>query len=346
MVLSAIAPKVTVPELTAYPPIEPVAEGVGRPFWSVMIPTYNRAEYLAQTLRSVLEQAPGPDEMQIEVVDNCSTSGDIEAVVREVGGGRVGFYRQEQNVGMSGNWTTCVRRARGHWVHILHDDDMVMPGFYQAYQQLIDSHPEVVLVCCRGISINENNEWVGIMWAAPRWNAQGIGIFPNATFELAAKGFVLAPTAVVARRAYEEVGGFTTALFYTLDWEMWMRVATVGAVGYIHQPHFFYRLHSGSDTQRLVVQGKTIEELVRVREINVRRLPSELQPEVRADARRRASADANYIRIDLHAKRQHVAALRHAFWAFRLDPSVGTLVRIVQSVYILGMGKVRKESQD
>ena len=55
------------------PSIAPVPEGVHRPKWSVMIPTFNCANYLRQTLESVLAQDPGPEQMQIEVVDDCST---------------------------------------------------------------------------------------------------------------------------------------------------------------------------------------------------------------------------------------------------------------------------------
>jgi GT2 family glycosyltransferase len=76
-----------------YPQITPVPEGVHRPFWSVMIPTYNCANYLAQTLESVLAQDPGPERMQIEVIDDCSTKDDPEAVVREIGKGRVSFLQ-------------------------------------------------------------------------------------------------------------------------------------------------------------------------------------------------------------------------------------------------------------
>ena len=63
------------------PPISPVAEGLHRPLWSVMIPTFNCAKYLRQTLESVLVQDPGTEQMQIEVVDDCSTKDDPEAVV-------------------------------------------------------------------------------------------------------------------------------------------------------------------------------------------------------------------------------------------------------------------------
>ena len=69
--------------MPAAPRIEPVPSSVARPMWSVMIPTYNCARYLRKTLESVLAQDRGPKSMQIEVVDDCSTEDDPEAVVAE-----------------------------------------------------------------------------------------------------------------------------------------------------------------------------------------------------------------------------------------------------------------------
>ena len=79
-------------------PIEPVPTGTRRPLWSVMIPAYNCAQYLRETLARVLVQDPGADRMQIEVVDDCS-SDDPKAVVNEVDPGRVDYYQQSRNVG-------------------------------------------------------------------------------------------------------------------------------------------------------------------------------------------------------------------------------------------------------
>ena len=76
-----------------------IEKTTSRPLWSVMIPTYNCANYLRETLASVLEQDPGPDVMQIEVIDDHSTKDDPKAVVEELGQGRVRFYQQSQNVG-------------------------------------------------------------------------------------------------------------------------------------------------------------------------------------------------------------------------------------------------------
>jgi GT2 family glycosyltransferase len=49
-----------------------VPEGVSRPLWSVMIPVCNRTKYVRQAVESVLAQDPGPDKLQICVVDNST----------------------------------------------------------------------------------------------------------------------------------------------------------------------------------------------------------------------------------------------------------------------------------
>ena len=64
-----------------------------RPFWSVMIPTYNpQPHYLEETLRGILLQDPGPEQMQIEVVDDGSANNTASEVVYRIGAGRVAFH--------------------------------------------------------------------------------------------------------------------------------------------------------------------------------------------------------------------------------------------------------------
>jgi hypothetical protein len=239
-----------------YPAILPLPPLTPRPVWSVMIPTYNCAGYLAHTLRSVLEQAPSTDEMQIEVVDDASAADDPEAVVRQIGGGRVAFFRQPKNVGPQASFTTCIQRSRGHWVHILHGDDMVRPRFYSALQNAIQREPAIHAAFCRVINIDEDNEWIDL---SDR-ERDTPGVIPDLLQRLAVWNHIMFPSIVVRRSAYEQLGGFHPLLFHSADWDMWKRVAARYRVWYEPHPLAMYRIHRLSDTSRLMQTGANITD--------------------------------------------------------------------------------------
>src|SRR3954469_12878802 len=123
------------------PIIKPIEYNGERPVWSIMIPVYNCFPYLRETLESVLVQDEGPQKMQIEVIDDCSIDGDIEALVQEIGKGRIGYFRQEVNKGSLRNFETCINRAKGKWIHLLHGDDLMEPGFYKEIDSLFNKYP-------------------------------------------------------------------------------------------------------------------------------------------------------------------------------------------------------------
>ena len=240
------------------PPTVPSIDGDHiRPYWSVMIPTFNCARYLRETLASVWSQDPGPDVMQIEVVDDCSTKDDPESVVREVGGGRISFYRQPRNQGLTGNWNTCLARARGHWVHLLHGDDLVQPGFYQTMRDAADRHPDLAMLFCRAFTINEQGE---IETISPRVREmeQGTRQFPPMHLE----NPVRTPTVVIRRDFYESHGGFDPRFAHTADWEMWMRATVRGGALCINRPLASYRLFAANHSGQLARTAGNLEEYV------------------------------------------------------------------------------------
>ena len=186
-----------------------------------MIPTYNCASYLEATLRSVLAQDPGPEAMQIEVVDDHSTADDPEDVVARLGGGRVDFHRQPENVGVVGNLNTCLQRSRGELVHLLHGDDLVLEGFYRTLDERLREHPDAGAAYCRHLYVDEDGRRVDVAPLEP--SASGI-LAEGARF-LAAEQRIMTPCIVVRRSVYEELGGFDDRLACAEDWEMWVRVA-------------------------------------------------------------------------------------------------------------------------
>lgn len=235
-------------------PVPPVADGA-RPRWSVMIPTYNCARYLEATLRSVLAQDPGPEEMQIEVVDDHSTADDPEDVVTRLGGGRVAFHRQPENVGVVGNLNACLQRSRGELVHLLHGDDLVLEGFYQTLDDGLREHPDAGAAYCRHLYVDERGRPLDV---APLEPASS-GILADGARFLAAEQRIMTPCIVVRRSVYEQLGGFDDRLACAEDWEMWVRVAARFPVYYEERPLACYRLHDDSNTGRNLRDGLSLD---------------------------------------------------------------------------------------
>lgn len=252
--------------------IPPVPEGIPRPLWSVMIPTYNCAKYLRETLASVLAQDPGEDIMEIEVVDDCSTKDDPKAVVEELGQGRVKFYQQPQNFGHIKNFQTCLERSRGKLIHLLHGDDIVRDGFYDKLQQGFDKNPEVGAAFCRHIHIDENGN---IHYTSPLEQAES-GVLENWLERIAVKQLIQTPSIVVRRDVYEKLGGFDRRIrYWGEDWEMWVRIAANYAVWYEVEPLALYREHSVSLSGHSVRSGENIQDFRRAVSIVQDYLPND-----------------------------------------------------------------------
>ena len=88
-----------------------LGEEAQRPFWSVIVPLYNRRDYLQQCLTSVLEKHPGQQEMEIIVIDDASTS-DMRAFVERTGGG-IKYIRNDKNLGLYPSTNVAIRQTRG-----------------------------------------------------------------------------------------------------------------------------------------------------------------------------------------------------------------------------------------
>lgn len=266
--------------------ISPIAEGTPRPLWSVMIPTYNCAHYLRQTLASVLAQDPGPDVMQIEVVDDCSTRDDPVAVVEELGRGRIGFYRQPRNVGHTRNFETCLNRSRGRLIHLLHGDDCVRDGFYQKMQQAFDACPEIGAAFCRHIFMDEHGHW---QYISPLEQPER-GILHHWLERIAVEQRIQYSSIVVRRDVYERLGGFDQRIhYYGEDWEMWIRIAAHYPVWYEVEPLALYRGHSASLSGHSERTGENIRDLRTVIRISQPCLQMYFPKTVRNTLRRKAS---------------------------------------------------------
>jgi glycosyltransferase involved in cell wall biosynthesis len=197
--------------------------------------------------------------MEIEVVDDCSTEDDPEAVVREMGKGRVKFHRKSQNAGVTANFNTCVQRSSGKLVHILHGDDYVLPGFYRAIEELAERHPAVSFFHSRALVVDEAGKTEGISPPIENLERPGNEVAPF----FYANPFRTA--GVVIRRAfYEQQGGFNPRFVHVADWDMWVRAILLGTGVCSNDTLATYRSFAGNDTARLVRTGTNLVDCLRL----------------------------------------------------------------------------------
>jgi glycosyltransferase involved in cell wall biosynthesis len=303
--------------------IDSVTDGL-RPFWSVMIPAYNGAGYLSKTIESVLAQDPGPDHMQIEVIDDHSLKEDLRAVVEQSGAGRIGYYRQPSNVGAVENFNTCVRRSRGQWVHILHSDDTVLPGFYAKLGAAMRQQ-NVGAAFCRSVTMNEDDQWISIQ----PLEARRPGVIAGWLNRIAVVNPIRTPAMVVERRVYEEIGGYDDRLFHCADWDMWKRIAANFAVWFEPAVLACYREHSASDTSTLVQSGRNIEDMRRSIAMAQRYFPAADGPRLSREAYRRCADWAATTAGNLLRRRQLSGAWAQSREALRTSRSPVFCARVL-----------------
>jgi len=248
-----------------------------------MIPTYKaRADYLEETLRSVLQQDPGPGRMQIEVVDDCSPDGAPVELVRQVAGDRVSVHREPANNGLAGIWNRCIERARGEWVHILHQDDVVLSGFYDHLYRGISCNPNVSMAFCRFAIVDANGHWKEL---GPLESSTP-GVLDGWLERVATDCRVQCPAVVVRRATYERLGGFRADLVSVLDIEMWVRIAANGPVLYDPQILALFRRHGDNQSVLDERTGANMQDMARAIEIWKDYLPANSRTQLEEQGRR------------------------------------------------------------
>ncbi|MCA3316894.1 MAG: glycosyltransferase [Roseomonas sp.] len=261
-------------------PMPPSAQP--RPFWSVVIPTYQRCELLKSCIESIMCQAVGEEHLEILVSDNDPAS-DIAVRVAEWTAGRALYTRNPQNVGTFPNINAAISRTRGKWIHIIPDDDWIGPGFYAAMEGAITTATQQIGVAVsHHVNYREDNK----VFQPTTPLADGPGILGTSFLaRLAALNPIQIPAVVMRRETFETSGLFREDLLYTGDWEFWFRAASKVAWLYVPNAVAYFRMHPGSQTRALLRTAQTAEDLRRTLDLNEQALPPEMVPQIMPRAR-------------------------------------------------------------
>ena len=187
------------------------------PFFSVVIPVFNRAELLAQALGSVMAQSD--QDFEIIVVDDGSTD-DPARVVDARCDSRIVFIRQENRGGGAAR-NAGIERARGRFVAFLDSDDEYLPHHLAAMRRLLEHAPNTVGYARVVVDRGEGRTFL----KPPRAIAEGEDM---AVYLLCRRGFVPINTVVVERALAQSIR-FHESLPAAEDTDFAIRCALSGA---------------------------------------------------------------------------------------------------------------------
>lgn len=229
------------------------------PAVSVVIATYNRANYLAETIDSVLSQSF--QKFELIVVDDGSTD-DTRRVVAPYGS-RVRYFYQE-NRGPSAARNLGARNASAGWISIQDSDDLCLPNHLETLYGYANKHPESGMVFANGSYLGgpaHDRETIIPAAKSRRLAEQGVRLE-----DLFDKSIVRLQAALISKRCYDDVGGHDESLRISMDLDLTFRLISRYPVAYLDEVVFSYRRHSGNisgnQELRLLENIRVIEKLL------------------------------------------------------------------------------------
>jgi glycosyltransferase involved in cell wall biosynthesis len=201
---------------------------------TVIIPVYNGAAFIADTVKSVLAQTFR--DFELIVLDDGSTD-DTPNILGALQDPALRVVRKS-NSGVADTRNQGLGLARGELVAFLDADDLFTPENLAHKVRFLDEHPDVGLVHSEIYFFNES----GNLRTHGRAECQGSVLAPLLEF----KAMVNSPSsALIRRELLARVGGFDIRLSTSADRDLWIRLAAETRFGYLPEPLVRYRLHSG-----------------------------------------------------------------------------------------------------
>lgn len=224
---------------------------------TVLIPSFRHAEYIEETLRSVLAQRYG--NFRVLVVDDASPDETV-ARARAVVDPRLTVRVNETNLGLGNSVLAALETIDTPYVALLNSDDLFHPDRLGRCREVLQEHPEVQLVTT-GLSLVDSKggqltpanaslvldgkqvyDWVH--WfehAMPAGELPREAIFPT----LLERNFLATSSNLVARTDWLRAqAGALRSLKYCLDWQLFLEAALENALHHLPEPLVAYRLHA------------------------------------------------------------------------------------------------------
>lgn len=114
--------------------------------YSIVIPTFKRVATLKDTLQSAINQDFNGKYNIIICDNNPERNDETELFMQGISDKRIKYYKNTENIGMTGNWNRCVELCDGEYFIMIHDDDILYPFFLKQCDKILHKHPNIKLL--------------------------------------------------------------------------------------------------------------------------------------------------------------------------------------------------------
>jgi len=226
-----------------------------QPWLSVLIPIYNGEAYLSYALDSIIAQ--GDDNIECIVVDGESTDTTWSILNTYQDRLPIKLLTRERKTNWVIKTNYALSFAKGNYICFLHHDDLWLKGRLRIMKQLTERFPEVVLLLHPSNFLDNKGNNLGL-WSCPLPVFPEI-IKPNLMLErLLVQNFISILGPIFKREVALKVRGLDESLWYTADWDFWLKIATCGDTLYYPKPLSGFRIHPSSQT---IIRSSHLQDL-------------------------------------------------------------------------------------
>lgn len=223
--------------------------------FSIVTPSYNQGQFIAETIESVIGQA-GDFHIDYIIIDGGSTDDSVD-IIRHYEGllqrgawptacqGITYRWLAEKDNGQTDALMKGFRMATGEIFAWLNSDDTYLPGAFQIAATLLRDNTDTGLLYGEADYCDQAGAIIG------RYRTEEYVFDKLAWFN-----FICQPSAFFTRKAFDAVGGLDEALRFAMDYDLWLRIGKRFPCRYLPTPLSKYRLHEASKT----ISDKTLFE--------------------------------------------------------------------------------------
>ncbi|MBI2995188.1 MAG: glycosyltransferase [Candidatus Melainabacteria bacterium] len=215
---------------------------------SIIIPTYNRENFISETIESVLNQTF--KDFEIVIINDGSTDNTKKKL--EKFNTKIKLINQA-NSERAVSRNNGVKNSNGEYIAFLDSDDLWEKDKLEKQVEILDKYKDMVLVYSQCSRINEN----GIKIKTAKRQLEGYS--GNIFEKLLLRNIISSPTPLVRRDFFEKTIGFQTQYVPYEDWEFWLRFSLFGKFYFIPERLARYRIHPEQSVKLATAQK--IEEV-------------------------------------------------------------------------------------